>query len=387
MDGRRKLMAKGKKVKVKESLEILHRCEAVDATVILLAPEESICLMGPVRKFEEEVTLMLASDAKLVQLPTRSVPPKYFAKAKGATTPNGGRRHNSGLSGNNKMWTPTLSPCIMGGCLTQLQPWTTLFNLSQVTGLKYWTKRVSLSRLLIHQIFCEHMDRVLQGIPGPFPCADDIKVQGSTEELHNIDLLETISRAKVASLKTDASTMGLGAVLIQKEMPVRYVSKLLSPTEMEYANIERELLAVLFACKKLHNYTFWTPIWPQQDFNACCYVWPNITWKSNTSVLRAFFLADTLSQFIPPGRDERVPGLDVTITRVLKIATTRLESIQSETEADSILLLLSKYIRIGWPTSMQAIHAELIQIHDNKNHIIRKDKSQRLNLCKCLGLT
>ena len=41
------------------------------------------------------------------------------------------------------------------------------------------------------EIFCEHMDRVLAGISGTFPCADDVKVQGSTEERHDIHLLET----------------------------------------------------------------------------------------------------------------------------------------------------------------------------------------------------
>ncbi|XP_071747260.1 uncharacterized protein [Lepeophtheirus salmonis] len=66
---------------------------------------------------------------------------------------------------------------------------------------KYFFIRLPFSLSISAEIFCEHMDRALQGIPGPFPCADDIKVQGSTEELHTIDLLETISRAKVASLK------------------------------------------------------------------------------------------------------------------------------------------------------------------------------------------
>ena len=45
------------------------------------------------------------------------------------------------------------------------------------------------------EIFCEQMDRVLSGIPGTFPCADDVKVQGSTEERHDIHLLETVEKA------------------------------------------------------------------------------------------------------------------------------------------------------------------------------------------------
>ena len=61
---------------------------------------------------------------------------------------------------------------------------------------------------------------------------------------------------KPAVIETDASLKGLGAVLIQDGRPVRFLGKALTPSEANYSNIERELLAVLFACEKLHIYTF-----------------------------------------------------------------------------------------------------------------------------------
>ena len=45
------------------------------------------------------------------------------------------------------------------------------------------------------------MDRALAGIPGTFPCADDVKVQGYTAESHDINLLETVQKAKTAGIK------------------------------------------------------------------------------------------------------------------------------------------------------------------------------------------
>ena len=45
------------------------------------------------------------------------------------------------------------------------------------------------------------MGKALAGIPGMFPCADDVKVQGSSKERHDINLLETISKARVAGIK------------------------------------------------------------------------------------------------------------------------------------------------------------------------------------------
>ena len=54
---------------------------------------------------------------------------------------------------------------------------------------KYCFIRLPFGLSVSSKIFCEHMDRVLAGIPGTFPCADDVKVQGSTEERHDLPLL------------------------------------------------------------------------------------------------------------------------------------------------------------------------------------------------------
>ena len=61
---------------------------------------------------------------------------------------------------------------------------------------------------------------------------------------------------KPAIIETDASQKGLGAVLVQGNKPVGFLSMALTTAEMNYSNIERELLAILFACEKLHTYTF-----------------------------------------------------------------------------------------------------------------------------------
>ena len=59
---------------------------------------------------------------------------------------------------------------------------------------------------------------------------------------------------KPAITENDASLKGIGAVLIEDGKPVHFLSKGLTTAETNYTNIERELLAILFACKKLHRY-------------------------------------------------------------------------------------------------------------------------------------
>eukprot|EP00794_Sanderia_malayensis_P018442 gene18442-20291_t len=65
---------------------------------------------------------------------------------------------------------------------------------------KYCFLLLPFSLSVSAEIFCEHMDRILAGIPVTFPCADDVKIQGSTGERHDIHLLETVDKAAQAGL-------------------------------------------------------------------------------------------------------------------------------------------------------------------------------------------
>ena len=59
-------------------------------------------------------------------------------------------------------------------------------------------------------------------------------------------------------VSADSSSFGLGAVLFQKFdaswRPVVYASRSMSPTEQRYAQIEKEALAVTWACEKFTDY-------------------------------------------------------------------------------------------------------------------------------------
>ena len=57
-------------------------------------------------------------------------------------------------------------------------------------------------------------------------------------------------------LHVDASIKGLGAALFQNNKPITFASKSLTPAETRYANIERELLAVVYGCEKFHSYLY-----------------------------------------------------------------------------------------------------------------------------------
>ena len=70
---------------------------------------------------------------------------------------------------------------------------------------------------------------------------------------------------KKTTIQVDASGCGLGATLLQDDKPIAFASKTLSPAETRYANIEREMMTVVFACKRFHNYVFATRFIVQSD--------------------------------------------------------------------------------------------------------------------------
>ena len=87
--------------------------------------------------------------------------------------------------------------------------------------------------------------------------------QSSFEELKKLltssPILALYDPSFETILSADASSFGLGAVLLQRQpsgdlKPVPYVSRSMTPTEQHYVQIEEEALAFTWACERLSTY-------------------------------------------------------------------------------------------------------------------------------------
>lgn len=165
-------------------------------------------------------------------------------------------------------------------------------------------------------------------------------------------------------IQVDASMKGLGAALLQNNKPVAFASKALTDTEQRYANIERELLAVVFGCTRFHTYIYGSRFTVESDHKPL----ENIQHKSlaNTPprlqrmMLRLqpydfdivyrpgkeMLLADAMSR-LNPQIGPQIP-LDTTIYTVT-FSKDKMSQLQEQTRQDEELHLLSETIVGGWP--------------------------------------
>ena len=76
------------------------------------------------------------------------------------------------------------------------------------------------------------------------------KAVTSAPVLRYYDLKEEVT------IQCDASQSGLGAALLQNGQPVAYASRALTSAETRYAQIEKELLSIVFACDRFEAYIY-----------------------------------------------------------------------------------------------------------------------------------
>ena len=184
--------------------------------------------------------------------------------------------------------------------------------------------------------------------------------------------LQYFDPAKPVRLQVDASKVGLGAVLIQndpigKGKPIAFVSKSLTPVETRYANIEHEMLAVVFGCMKFHHYLYGRRFICESDHKPLEDIHLKHLSDAPPRLQRLLLkiqpydfsikyipgkdipMADALSR-VSPYEKVKIKGLDVTIHELTpQLTRVQVQTIQKATQEDSTLQLLIQQILKGWP--------------------------------------
>lgn len=83
--------------------------------------------------------------------------------------------------------------------------------------------------------------------------------------LTNAPALKFFDVQKPVTLSVDTSSEGIGAVILQDNKPVAYGSRAFTDAQKRYAQIEKELLAIVYGCEKFHQYIYGKEVGVESD--------------------------------------------------------------------------------------------------------------------------
>lgn len=179
--------------------------------------------------------------------------------------------------------------------------------------------------------------------------------------------LSYFDTGKDTTIQVDASSRGIGAVLMQDGRPIAFASKSLSEAERRYANIERELLAVVFGSEKFHTYIYGKHFQVESDHKPLEMIQlknlaaapprlqrmllrlQNYDLHIKYRPGKELLLADGLSR-LPIKQDPKSDHIELDLQiNLVQFSTDRLNQLRTETNNDPTFRQLRSKIIEGWP--------------------------------------
>ena len=208
--------------------------------------------------------------------------------------------------------------------------------------------------------------------------------QRAVDELKNLitsaPVLAFYDVSQPVKVSVDASQEGLGAVLIQNERPVAYASRSLTDCEKRYAQIEKEMLAVVFGVEHFHYYVYGRQVTVESDHKPLEAIVKKPLSSSPPRLQRMLlrlmkynilleykpgkqmFIPDTLSRASLPMSSPSSDDWDAQVHLIVKslpVSDEYMNNFQKATANDATLTLLKQHILKGWPNKRAEIPPEI----------------------------
>ncbi|KAI2646673.1 Retrovirus-related Pol polyprotein from transposon 17.6 [Labeo rohita] len=155
--------------------------------------------------------------------------------------------------------------------------------------------------------------------------------------LTNTPVLRYYEPNTALTIQTDASKDGLGSCLLQEGQPIAYASRALTDTEKNYAQIEKELLAIVFSTIKFHQYVYGRSVNVQSDHKPLEAIFKKPLSKAPARLQRMLLQLQKYDLIV-----QYTPGKDMLIADTLSRAVT--EGQQTSTDDLSDEQVVYSYI-------------------------------------------
>ena len=209
------------------------------------------------------------------------------------------------------------------------------------------------------------------------------------EILSKEPILEYYNPNRPIKISSDASKSGLGAVLYQlvenEWRVIAYASRAMTGAETHYAQIEKELLSIAFACSRFHQYIYGTTVKCETDHKPLIPIFRKpladcplriqrllltiqrydleVSFIPGKELIPADALSRAYEQNCRTG-DTEGDGVDLYINDVIKLmpfSDNRLGSISEKSAEDSQFMVLKNIILRGWPNEHSDCPTEILE--------------------------
>lgn len=201
--------------------------------------------------------------------------------------------------------------------------------------------------------------------------------------------LKFYDTSKPITISVDASSYGLGAVLLQDNKPCAYASRAMTENQCRYAQIEKELLAICFGLNKFYQYTFGRKTTIETDHKPLIPIFKKPLYSTPARLQRMLLsiqkfdiqviykpgkeliIADALSR-ININKQATELELEEQICVVnsnIQITDRRRQQLVDASENDEILKTIKQYIENAWPKNLNKTPVQLKHYYKLKNEI------------------
>ena len=202
-------------------------------------------------------------------------------------------------------------------------------------------------------------------------------VARAKQVIANLCVLQYFNSEDPIVIQVDASSIGVGAALLQQGRVVSYHSRALTAVQQRYSNIECECYGLVNGIEHFHHYIFGWDFVVQTDHQLLvqltekplCKISPRLQrlllkvtqYSFNTVYIKheGVPIADCLSRNIAIDTAKEDKSLNITIATISLFQEGKLLQIKQETAKDILLVKLAHVIQNGWPVQQPDLDQEL----------------------------
>ena len=218
-------------------------------------------------------------------------------------------------------------------------------------------------------------------------CEDAFKTV--KKKITTAPMLAYFNAEKKLVLQVDSSQDGLGAALMQGGKPIEYASRSLTATERRWAQIEKELLSVIYGLERFDQYTFGRRVIIQNNHKPIGTILKKPLSQAprrlQALILRLhrydvefeyvegkkLVIADTVSRAYLQEPEHQVRSMS--ISTLGGIPDKTIQEIVEATKKDDGMQILLEVIRNGWPDRREDVPHQATPYFDLRDTLSHED--------------